>query len=272
MTVIDLRDGANAVRALTSRLLAAEGRPDAEKPLGLYFVPSDSEFSPLAHLVEREVFLAWFDNDAATMDREYGPFEAASEFLLCIDHHRREPAGMVRLLRPNGLGLKTLIDVAVAPSWGASQADFLAHHRPAGGMDAVVDIASLAVRSAWTGRAASQVSQALYAGLYRWSISNSTELLVGALDSAVFELLTALGIPIRPLCGLPAAEYLGSPSTTPIVISVSEARRRMRVEPELRALLLGEDLEPDYSMPPIVLGGRVVDVRRHLFADPTPPR
>ena len=272
MAVIDLRDGADALRELTGGLIVASGRRDADKSVGVYFVPSDGEFSALARFVEREVFLAWFGNDAVTMDREYDPFEEASEFIVCVDHHLREPAGVIRLLRPNDLGLKTLLDIAVEPAWGTSEADFLAYHRPAGGMQAVVDIATLAVRSGSAGRAASQVSQALYAGLYRWSVSNGTELLIGALDSAVYDLLTLLGIPIEPLCGLPAAEYLGSPSTTPIVISVSEARRRMRVEPELRSLLLGEDLEPYYSMPAIELRGQTIDARSHLFADPTPRR
>lgn len=264
MAVIDLRDGMDPLVELSSQLVEAR-RSDVAKPFGIYFVPGDDPFSALARFVERTVFQQWFANDEATMETEYGPFEAASDFILCVDHEQMQPAGTFRVLRPNPQGLKTLIDVAAEPGWGAGEEEFLAYHKPRDGMARIFDAATLAVRPEWTGSAGAQVSHALYAGLYTWCMAHDADMLVSAIDTAVVELLLGLGVPVEPLCGLPAKEYLGSPSTLPIVLDGELLRQRMRDDPELRSLLLGEGVSSWVSLPVIDLRGEQVDLRADLY-------
>ena len=265
MAVIDLRDGMDPVRILTRQLIEAADRPDAEKPYGVYFVGSASRFSPLARTVEREVFAEVFGNDDHTMDREYGPFEDASDFVIVVDHSIEEPSGALRMIRPNPNGLKTLIDVELEPRWGRSHSDFIAFHEPSRGMEGVHDVATIAVRGGWTNASPDlKTSHALYAGLYWWSITNDVELLVSAIDESVAGLLEALSIPLEPLCGLPALEYLGSAATRPYVIWVSETLRRMRVDPQIRSLLVGELVLSDFSFPPIDLDAPDINLQGEL--------
>lgn len=254
MVVLDLREGVDPVRELTLQMLERAGRPDLAKPYGVYFLPSDSPYSPLARFVEREVFLQRFGNDDLTMDEEYGPFERCSDFVLCVDHFRLEPTGVMRVIRPGPEGLKTLHDVESEPRWGVSLQRFLDIHRPEGGINSVHDVATFAVRGGWTESAtAAASSHALYAGLYRWSVAAEVELLVAAIDEIVASLLRALRIPLEPLCGLPAIEYLGSEATRPYVISIPDATRLTREDEAFRSLMSGEEVERDYSFPPLDL-------------------
>ncbi len=265
MAVLDFRDGADPLVVLTRQLIDAADRPDRDKPYGIYYISSESAFSSLGRFVEREVFREVFGNDDHAMDTEYGPFEPVSDFILAVDQRIEEPAGVMRLIRPNPRGLKTLIDVAADPRWGTDESDFIAHHEPESGMGGVHDIATLAVRGGWTGDSPDlRPSHALYAGLYRWCLANSIELLVGAIDVAVASLLVGLRFPMEPLCDLPAVEYLGSEETRPYVISVPEARRRMRVDTELRSLLFGDLVDREFSFPPIELDAEGIDLQAEL--------
>ena len=268
MVVLDLRDGVDPLRGLTRQLVDAADRPDRGKSFGVYFLSAESVFSPLARFVEREVFLKRFGNDDTTMEVEYGPFDSASDFILCVDHAVEEPTGVLRLIRPNREGLKTLHDVAAEPRWAASEDQFIELHQPAGGMAGVHDLVTFAVRDDWTAASsAAQSSYALYAGLYRWCVANDIDLLIGAIDEAVADLLDALSVPLAPLCGLPAIDYLGSPATRPYVISVGEARRRMRDDAALRAVLTGDAVERNFSFPPIELDAPDADLQAELLRD-----
>ncbi len=269
MTVIDVRDGIDPIRVLTRQLIQHADRADKHKRHGVYFVSSANEFSALARSVEREVFGEIFANDAHTMDEEYGPFEESSDFILVVDHSIEEPTGVLRVIHPSDRGLKTLNDVESDPRWARTEADFVAFHQPEAGMGGVHDMATFAVRGGWTGAAPDlKSSHALYAGLYWWSIANDIELLIGAIDENVAGLLAAVSIPLEPLCGLPAVEYLGSAATRPYVISLPEARRLTRVDPDFRAMVVGELVIKDFSFPAIELDDVDLDLQAE-FHSPT---
>lgn len=267
MAVLDLR-GENPVQDLTQAFLRASGRTDLDKHYGIYFVHGDDEYAPLAKMIEREVFNDWFANDEAIMDAEYNHFDATSDFVLCIDHERCEPAGTIRVIRPSEVGLKTLIDLEAEPRWGLDPDTVIAHHPCPSGLGGTHDIATLAVRPDWSGGSGLRISHALYCGLYRWALGTGIEQFVGMLDLTPVELVRSIGIGVHPLCGLPALEYLGSPATMPVLISVIETVAAMRVDPVLRDLLSGAAALDQFSMPPITLSGSWASVEGVPGAQP----
>ena len=117
------------------------------------------------------------------------------------------------------------------------------------------DIATLAVRPDWSGGRGLRISHALYCGLYRWAVSTGIEQFVGMLDLTPVELVRSIGVEVSPLCDLPALEYLGSPATIPVLISVIDTVAAMRVDPVLRDLLGGAAALDQFSMPSITLAG-----------------
>lgn len=252
MAAIDLREG-DPLREFTADFLRHAARSDADKPFGIYYVAGDDDYAALARTVEREVFMAWFGNDDTIMDREYNPYDATSDFVLCIDHERSEPAGALRVIHPGVRGLKTLTDIALEPRWGVAPEDFIRRHPCPSGLEATHDIATLAVRPDWSGGVGLQVSHALYCGVYRWGIANGAEQYVALLDTTPYELLRSLGICIEPICELGPIEYLGSEATVPALISVLANTAAMRTDPQLRSLLGGAAADDRFSMPPITL-------------------
>ncbi len=68
-------------------------------------------YANIARQIEREVFFASWGNDAATMQREYGPYEESSVFFLAIDTDAAAPAGVLRMIRNSPAGLKTIVDL-----------------------------------------------------------------------------------------------------------------------------------------------------------------
>ena len=76
----------------------AQAGPTPSEPFGLYcFVGSDPA-AELARYIERTVFLDVFGNSEELLAKEYELYESSSLFLCVMDHLRRKPAGMVRIL------------------------------------------------------------------------------------------------------------------------------------------------------------------------------
>ncbi|MEM8708160.1 MAG: hypothetical protein AAGE98_16985, partial [Actinomycetota bacterium] len=205
-----------------------------------------------------------------TMDAEYDPYDATSDFVLCVDHHACEPAGTLRVIRPSAVGLKTLHDLQAEPRWGVDPETVIAHHPCPSGLDGTYDVATLAVRPGWTGGAGLHVSHALYCGLYRWAVAVGAEQFVTMLDMTPYSLIDALGIVIRPLCGLEPLEYLGSPATIPALISTIDNVAEMRTNAGLRDLLGGAAALERFSMPAISLSGAWADVEGVPAVDAEP--
>ncbi len=263
-----------ARQALTRQLMSRVDRPDLYKPFGLYFASSLGDWGPLARFVEREVFALRFGNDADVMDREYGPYEESSFFVLVVDHRRAEPVGEFRVIEASPVGFKTLTDIEREPGWGSTLDDFVTQHRPAGDLSHVIDAATLAVRAEWSAsRTGALASIALYGGLFRACIAIRAELLVTAIDEAVADMVRWLKIPIEPLCDLPAIEYLGSPATRPYVIKWETIDADRRSSPALMGMLMGGAVDDEYSLPPIDLDNpnlHPTEIEPQFITDPVP--
>lgn len=176
-----------------------------------------TEHAEQARRVEEQVFGDAFGNTPDQLAEEYGPYDPASRFLLCLDDAGGRAVGAARLIEPSPAGLKTLVDMAAEP-WRASPSAVAA-----AGLDLrrTWDVATLAVLPHARRGAA---SFALYAAL----LSTMTE--AGALswtaivDSKVLVLLRRAGVSVDPLPGLTPAPYLGSASSVPVFGHLAQTR------------------------------------------------
>ncbi len=160
---------------------------------------------------EAEVFLRWFGNTREQLDEEYGPYDHDSVFLVIADA-QDDVVACVRLIAPGASGFKTLADVA-RPPW---RVDGL-RSAAAVGMDLSTtwEVGTLGVRPGYP-HSGTRLSLALYHGLMTIARVNHMSSFVAILDERVRRLLSSVGIITRPLPGTSTAEYLGSPSSTPV--------------------------------------------------------
>ena len=189
--------------------------PEATAPFGLYvFGPTDPG-AELARTVERAVFAETFGNTAELLAAEYGPYEAASVFVCVIDHRRRRPAGMLRIIVPGSAGSKSLQDIAT--HWAADPASL--------GLDPqhTWDVATLAVAADYRGRAASGlVSLSLYQALTLAVGRAGINQVITILDLPVLRLLQwQVGRPFTAFDHLEPRPYLDSPASLPVVCDVA---------------------------------------------------
>ena len=93
------------------------------QPFGTYVFAADEPGAALARAVEREVFLETFGDTPEVLDAEYAQYDDASVFFVVVDHRRRVPAGMMRVITPSPAGFKSLDDLL--PAWGVPPHDAL---------------------------------------------------------------------------------------------------------------------------------------------------
>jgi hypothetical protein len=249
-----------ALDEIVAALAESEGRSDT--PFGLYVFRSGDAASDLARSVEREVFLEFFGNTAEMLAEEYDAYESASLFLCVVDHVRRRPAGVIRVLLPSPAGFKSLADLERV--WGEPADEVLSRSGVRLDDGTVWDVATLAVSGEYRGDAtAGLVSLGLYQGLSM--LANAVEISYGI---AIFDLIaldliqTNFHRPFTPFTGIEPRRYLDSPSSLPVFGDMREYRARLAmIDPDLYELLfMGSGLESVLSSP---LGGpeAVIDER-----------
>jgi len=240
------------LQELADDLLTTEGRFDT--PFGVYLIDAREPASDLARRVERDVFLEFFGNTDEMLDLEYGPYESASLFLCVVDHQRRTPAGMIRVIRPSPAGFKTLHDLDAI--WGVATND-LVRPAPAGGLgldpSSLWDIATLAVAQEYRSAATSGlVSMALYQAVNMLGHAQGIRWAVAVMDVVVLDLVNSAWQ--RPFAGIPGADprrYLDSPASRPVYCDVVDYRMRLGfLDPPTHAILFeGRGLESMVSTP-----------------------
>ena len=232
------------LRALTSDVMD----PTSEQPFGTYIFASHAPGAELARHIERVVFQEAFGNSPELLAREYGPYEDQSVFFLVIDHRRRLPAGMMRVVVPPGPSAgcsKTLDDLERV--WGEQAEDAFVGSGARLDRAAVWDIATLAVAAGYRGKAARglvslALVQALIVALGRFRI----DMVVALLDVAVLRLLQwQIGHPFVAIGGVAPRPYLGSETSLPVWSDVPAWRARLaEADPTMHALLCeGQGLE-----------------------------
>jgi hypothetical protein len=222
--------------------------------------------SELARGVERAVFDEFFGNSPELLAAEYGPYEAATFFLCVLDHRRRLPAGMGRVVRPSPAGLKSLTDIESV--WGDRLDDVLARTNLTFEADRVWDIATLAVDAEYRGRATDGlVSLAIYQGIAQGALRCDVRWLVTILDVVVLDLIQqATSEPFRHFVGVEPLRYLDSPASRPVYCDLDAYFSRLQgVDLSMYEILVdGHGLEP--AVRPPRWGSALAGLR------PAPPR
>ena len=161
-------------------------------------------------------------------------------FLVVTETDSGEVVGAARVVAGSAIGNRTL-DASAEPPWGAPMPQVAI----AAGLEAehTWDVATLAVDGTrLAGRPAqAEVALALYHGLWACAATHGARSLTAMLDDRVLTRLRMLGIPFRALPGLSAAPYLGSASTTPAFVHLSDVHRTLAAEPAVGDYLLRGD-------------------------------
>ncbi|HEY2330881.1 MAG TPA: hypothetical protein VGH94_03105, partial [Acidimicrobiales bacterium] len=169
---------------LVDRAMADENEAEPKEPFGLYIFDGEDAGAELGRSVERSVFYEAFGDTPGLLRTEYEPYEGASRFFCLIDHRRRVPAGVVRMILPSAAGLKSLNDLERV--WDEPAQAVLERTDVAMDPFRVWDIATLAILPEYRGRAASGiVALGLYQGMFSQARLEGVAQCVTVLDVVV---------------------------------------------------------------------------------------
>jgi hypothetical protein len=192
-------------------------------PLRFVFDPTGDELAA-AKACEADVFLAAYGNTAEEFEVEYGPYEDTTGFMTILEDDGTS-VGTMRFIAPGPAGLKTLNDVG-RPPW---EVDGIRSAKAAGvDPERTWDVATIAVRPG-SGRGGLCAS-ALYHGIITAAAANDIDYIVMIMDSHARRLLTSLGLQTQALPGTKTAEYLGSPSSTPLWANLNRGVEQQRID------------------------------------------
>jgi hypothetical protein len=212
---------------------------------------------------EADVFAARYGNSAALLEEEYGPYDAASVFVVVADD-QDDVVASARIILPNPAGLKTLVDLG-RPPW---EVDGSASAAAAGlDLSSTWDIATIANRGGSWGPGV-HPGTALWFGIFMAPRVNDIKTLVAVLDNRVRRLVATMGMLVQTLPNTSTAPYLGSTASAPIYTHVTamlagqrhrnlDAHRRIALgiglsgisTPELSSFLLDAAAAPQKSTP-----------------------
>jgi hypothetical protein len=244
MTTTSIAIDRDSLRELGGRIVAAAGQP--LQPFGVYAFAAHEPESELARHVEREVFYEFFQNTPELLAAEYGPYEDSTLFLCVLDHRRRLPAGVIRLVLPSPAGLKSLDDVDAV--WGHRLDEVLERTGMSFETDRVWDVATLAVDAEYRGRATDGlVSLALYQAVAQLALRCNARWVVTILDLVVLSLVQeATSHAFERFSGVEPLRYLDSPASLPVYCDLDAYFPRLETaDPSMHEILYdGRGLEP----------------------------
>jgi len=234
---------------LAGGLMVAHGR--ASTPFGVYVLDAAQPEAELAREIEREVLDEFFSNSPKLLAEEYGPYDATSTFLCVLDHERRRPAGMIRIIRPSEAGLKSVRDIEAMS--GRSFAELVGPTGAEVDLSAWWDLATLGVASDYRGAATSGlVAMALYQALNMLADREGVVWAVAILDVVVLDLInTAWMDPFKPVPGTYPTTYLDSPASQPVFCDAAAYKAKLAMfDPATHEILFeGRGLETMVSAP-----------------------
>lgn len=228
------------------RLAAGVSAPGAAEPFGAYIFGTGEPGAELGRHLERVIFLEAFGNTIDDLAREYRPYEASSLFIVVVDHERQLPAGVIRVVQPSPVGLKSLNDLE--SEWGENAEAALRRTGLEFGPEKIWDVATLAVPSEYRGRATGGlVTMGLYQTLTMGARASGIDLLVTILDMPVFRMLRwKMHMIFAGYRDVGPKPYLGSPASIPSWCDLIYSDRHLAaVDPDLHGILYkGIGLEP----------------------------
>ena len=253
------------LRELATPVVEAAGNP--EEPFGIYVFTADQPEAELARHVERTVFDETFGNPRELLDAEYAPFEDSTVFYCVIDHRRRLPAGMMRIILPSTRGLKTF--QVIEEAWGQDVTAVLERTGVEWDQDLAWDVTTLAVAGEYRGKSTDGlISLGLYQTLVRSALEGGARWHVTILDMKPLELIqTFTHGAFFGFEGLEPRSYLDSPLSVPMFVDYEEwVPRILEADPATHDLLIrGIGIEPAMRPP------SWAPLLRALGKEPAPP-
>lgn len=244
------------LRQLTAQVMDS----GAVEPFGIYMFRSSDSGAELGRHIERAVFLETFGNSTDLLAEEYAPYEDTSVFICVVDHLRRLPAGVLRVILPSAAGFKSLNDLE--PWWGEPARAMIERTGLAMDLDKTWDVATLAVLPDYRGKATmGLVSLGLYQTLTMTAVRSGMDWFVAILDMPAYRMIRwKLRMTFTGYKGVPAMPYLGTPANMPVWCQISEGKKRLEVaDPVLHDLLFeGTGLEPAMRPLDLSLADRLV--------------
>ncbi|AFM15188.1 hypothetical protein Mycch_0365 [Mycolicibacterium chubuense NBB4] len=205
----------DAERDHLTREFLATTPPHHSQRFVCFEIEGSDPFANIARQLEREVFFESWGNDAATMQREYGPYEESSVFFLAIDTEASAPAGVLRMIRNSPAGLKTIVDLddcrksPIAPI--AIPVDAVQARHGIDDLDKCWDGATAAVPRRYRRKSPTihmQVMLTVFAAAMRDDIQH----FVAVLDAPVVKTARdLLGLPLVALAGTPPFTHMDAP-------------------------------------------------------------
>lgn len=191
------------------------------KHYNVYVLSSNHNFSALAREIELQVFNESFGNDKAEIEKEYGVYEAKSIFILIVDNKHQKNVGMMRIIFNSDVGLKSLNDLE--RYWGKKKVQVCIDNELS--LDKTWDIGSFAVSKEYR-NSSSEVKTGwtilFYYMLFKLCVAHQIEFLIAILDDMVLNSSRRKGFELTVMKDVTSKEYLGSPSSTPVVLRVNE--------------------------------------------------
>jgi hypothetical protein len=211
----------------------------ASAPFGAYIFRGEERGAELGRHVEQAVFLEAFGNTPEVLAEQYGRYEPSSIFICVVDHLRRIPAGVMRVLLPSPQGFKSLNDIE--PVWGVSATSLAERNGLRLDLDKTWDVATLAIAAEYRGKAArGVVSMGLYQTLTLAARRCGIEWFVAILDMPVFRMIRwRLRMIFAGYEGIAPLPYLGSAASIPAWCDVVAAERHLAANDlDLHAVLV----------------------------------
>lgn len=224
------------MRELATRVVEAAGNPT--EPFGVYVFTADQPESELARHIERTVFDETFGNPAELLEAEYAPYEGSTVFYCVIDHRRCLPAGMMRVILPSGLRLKTF--QVIEEVWGAELEGVIEDTGIEWDLTCTWDVTTLAVAAEYRGKSTDGlISLGLYQTLVRSAMAGEARVLVTILDMKPLDLIqTFTHNAFHEFDGIRPKSYLDSPLSIPVYVEFEEWLPRVLVDaPDTHDLL-----------------------------------
>lgn len=184
--------------------------------------------SDLARSVEYGRFKETFANSYDLMENEYARFDPQSVFVSVIDVEKRQPAGVVRLIKNGPEGLKTLKDVANPNgAWKADMLQGMAAALESAGTNladihpnSILDVATMARASTYDDDSPNDkiISAALYRSAFKYAADGHTQYktFITIMDLAPYEeMKQTYNDPYPAIDGIEPGSYLDSSKSLP---------------------------------------------------------
>lgn len=219
-------------------LVQSRNKSQQRKTYGVFVLKGKDAISNVARSLEVQVFNEFFGNDEVVFAKEYGSYDKHSEFILVVDQKRLIPVGVARLIRHSERGLKTINDVTheLGP-WKTSLKKILKTHKLA--LYNTIDIATIAVKRRYKNKRSRRIVRSLlFHAIYQHAVDAKATHWVALLDDMHVRTFKALGIPIVNLADTESRPYLGSSSTSPILVEVNMVSPSIKTKSRFNHLLL----------------------------------